>query len=330
MSIHKNNPNMKSDSYYHPGCYSFLVKGNLCRLLDGRRTPGYIDGINFQEAMFTWRISDFEDKGESWVLPFSKIKRFQFEEGSKTITSEDVEFYQEREREFNVEYVVKADQNEIVKTNILLKQIQSEVISLLGENKKLLKVLKTPVMSEDDYSAISKSYLQFIKDKGYLEQEELTAKTMVLNPNSGEWIKGMLIALAELGLNDCYTSKVRSNSTFEGIGTMEQRKSYLLYRLGFVRAIFTIRGVNEVRLYRGMSTEHHWTNSDKSLLSMSFSFDVASSFASLDTDRFKTGYILKMEVDCSHLFMTCLETKELNERYKESEAIILYNKKMQI
>ncbi|CAH2214937.1 hypothetical protein [Tepidibacter aestuarii] len=33
-----------------------------------------------------------------------------------------------------------------------------------------------------------------------LEEEKITSYTMVLNPNSGEWIKGINIVITEIGL----------------------------------------------------------------------------------------------------------------------------------
>jgi len=91
VSLHKHDINMKSDEEYLPGDLSFLVKGNICRLLDGRRTEGYIEEYYEESAMFRWRITKFEDKGDFWDLDAEQIKNFQFEKDSKSLSKDDID-----------------------------------------------------------------------------------------------------------------------------------------------------------------------------------------------------------------------------------------------
>ena len=79
MTLHQFDENMKPDSEYFYGDLSFLVPGNVCRLLDGRRTPGFIEEVCTESAMFRWRISNFEDKGRYWDVPLEHIDDYQFE-----------------------------------------------------------------------------------------------------------------------------------------------------------------------------------------------------------------------------------------------------------
>jgi hypothetical protein len=90
---------------------------------------------------------------------------------------------------------------------------------------------------------------------GLKEIEEKTAGGIVLNPNSGEWVKGMEIVLAEMGLVR-YRSKVtRTKDVFEGLGAKDRRRRYLTHRLAFVRAYLSLLGLSEVTLYRGIAVE---------------------------------------------------------------------------
>jgi len=160
--------------------------------------------------------------------------------------------------------------------------------------------------------------------------EKLSQELMVLNPNSGEWFKGLYIVMAEMGLTN-YEGKIpRTKSTFTGIGEKERRRTYIQTRLGFVRAMFDYYGLSQVTIYRGMSSESDFKKVNRSLLNMTFSYDVANAFADMSTEQYKTSYIVKWTVPASKLFMTCYETNEMNQRYKEKEAIVFYKESIEI
>ena len=53
MSLHLNDNNRQADSYYIKGDIKFLVIGNKCRYLDGRRTEGFIEDIFESKGIFT-------------------------------------------------------------------------------------------------------------------------------------------------------------------------------------------------------------------------------------------------------------------------------------
>ena len=90
MSIHLYDNNMKPDSEYINGMISLLVVGNQCRLLDGRRTTGYIEKIFLDSGMFRWRITKYEDTGSYWDLPIEDVSRFQFPYDSKELPKKEV------------------------------------------------------------------------------------------------------------------------------------------------------------------------------------------------------------------------------------------------
>jgi hypothetical protein len=90
MSIHESNANSLPDSDFVKGDIKYLVKQNKCRLLDGRRTPGYIEDYFVDSAMFRWRITDFEDKGGYWDVPAENISSYQILNGSRELN--DIDF----------------------------------------------------------------------------------------------------------------------------------------------------------------------------------------------------------------------------------------------
>lgn len=64
-----------------------IVPGNKGRVLDGWRTPGFIEKYDDESAMFIWRIADFEDKGKCWEVPAEEILAYQFEKTLKNLHS---------------------------------------------------------------------------------------------------------------------------------------------------------------------------------------------------------------------------------------------------
>jgi hypothetical protein len=81
-----------------------------------------------------------------------------------------------------------------------------------------------------------------------IQQEKLTTNSFVLNPESGEWIKGLKIVLAEMGLVTYRGKKVRTDNIFESAGNKNLRREYIIHRLAFMRAFFELMDVKEVLL----------------------------------------------------------------------------------
>lgn len=79
-----------------------------------------------------------------------------------------------------------------------------------------------------------------------LEEEKITSYTMVLNPNSGEWIKGINIVITEIGLVSFNGKVPWADDIFDGIGNKANRRRYIVNRLAFVRVYFSILNIMEV------------------------------------------------------------------------------------
>ena len=164
-----------------------------------------------------------------------------------------------------------------------------------------------------------------MKEKGLLELEDKTSKNYALNPSSGEWFKGIEIVMAENGMGHYFGTIPRTPDIFSGMGSKENRLNYITVRLGFLKSVFSLLGIEHIELYRGMATESDWKSFDPKLFSSwTFSKEVAESFSSIDDEkRFKNLYFLKRSKPVNRLFMTYLETDAMNGQYLESEAVVL-------
>lgn len=71
--MHEQHSIIETDDSFDTGTLAHLVVGNEGRVLDGRRTPGYIEHYDAESAMFIWRITAFEDAGKCWEIPAEEI-----------------------------------------------------------------------------------------------------------------------------------------------------------------------------------------------------------------------------------------------------------------
>lgn len=323
---HQHRETPPSDEGYQPGELRFLVEGNSCRLLDGRRTPGRIEAYDPRSAMFTWRITAFEDEGKSWEVPAEEIRRFQFPEQVQKFTDPVYREIQERVAALNKFLNLSPEPEEKARTEQALRQETEAVSGWLEKHSKFFseqdsldwEALTGPASLCDDMDV-------FMKEQGLIDLERETSRKMVLNPHWWEWIKGMKIVLAEMGLAP-YAGKIpRKADIFKGAGRKQLRRTYLVKRLGFLRAVFQKSGCSEIVLYRGMSAESGWKeHRPRTFVSFTFSEKVARDFADLSRQsRFKHAYILKRTFPVQSLLMTYLETAAMNAQYQEAEAIIL-------
>lgn len=324
MPVHQSDPNRKPDSAFVAGDLSFLVAGNECRLLDGRRTPGVIESIDKTTGLFRWRIHAFEDKGKSWDVPLEGVKRYQFDPTSSRCSDSDVEDLRQVVARLSQPLMIPADpsvrertEQEIGRTEVAASQWLSRESAFFASGEAL------PLHSREGSATLTadlERYL-FAQAAELARIETATADALVLNPSSGEWIKGVLIVMAEMGLAGFSGTIVRTPGLFDGLGSRILRQAYLMHRLAFVRAVFRKAGYEEVTVYRGMSSESRWIDRPRSILSCTFSLRVARSFASFDSESpCKTSYLMKLSVPIERLWMTHCETRALNGRYREAEV----------
>lgn len=328
MSTHEFNSKMLSDSHFVNGELRFLLVGNECRLLDNRRTPGVIRSIDLENGFFIWEIADFEDKGKSWEVELENVSNYQFKLGSEKLTELQASAVQKRIDEFNKFESVAENETKKKITLSLINEISVEIESWLLRNSTFIKSgskidfqsLTGPVSLQDDL----RSYMMSV---GLLEIEEKTAASQVLNPYSGDWIRTIQITMAKMGLKNYSGKSIRSKDTYLGVGSLDNREKFVLHRFAFVSCLFRILGITEVELYRAMATDKHWSlpKEPRFWSSWTFNYQVAMDFSNLKpSTRFKNSYLVKRAMPTNQIFMTFLETKEMNRQYKEAEAIVVH------
>lgn len=330
MVLHQKNENKLPDSCFEKGTFHHIVPGNKGRVLDGRRTPGFIEKYDDESAMFIWRITDFEDKGKYWEIPAEEIEAYQFEKNSKKLTEDEVKKIRLKCKLFSEKLVIYGLKSESKKTLELIEKEKDKARNWFLNQSQFVGLGKSQldIQSKVGSKFLYNDLISYMDSCEVLDLERKTANQYLLNPYSGEWIKGLKIVMAEMGLIDFNEKKPRTNSIFKGIGCKDKRRQYIVSRLAFVQSYFELSGYKEVQLFRGMATEGTLFEKSKTLISASFNPEVGRAFSSIDRNEQVTfSYFIKFTYPIENLFMTFFETKAFNERYQEQEAIILYRSK---
>lgn len=333
MSIHQQHEYKRPDSEFVSGDIQYIVPGNSGRLLDGRRTPGMIESYDPDSAMFIWRITDFEDKGKCWEIPADKIGSYQFELNSAKLTDDDVALIHQRCNKLDKRLIIQGEDVDYQQSRMIIDNTAIKVKEWMKQHSNFIKK-GCSIFSNDGVGNkdLYEDMMTYMTHNNLAELETKTAQQLVLNPNSGEWIKGLRIVMAEMGLIDFDEKIPRTKDIFKGIGTKEYRRKYIIHRMAFVQAFFQLLGIDKVTLYRGMSTSSKLRDTPRTILSTTYSLEVAQSFADLASkdEDVTYSYCVKFVYPVTNLFMTFFETQEFNGRYKEQEMLILYREKLYI
>ena len=330
MVLHQNNKDKLSDSYFEKGTIHHLVPGNKGRVLDGRRTPGFIEKYDEKSAMFIWRITDFEDKGNCWEIPAEEIVAYQFENNSNKLKENEIKKIKSKCDFFSEKIMIYGSESEYNKTLKLIEKEKIKAMDWFMNESQFVRLGKSQleIQSEVGSSFLYNDLASYMDLCGVLDLETKTSHQYLLNPNSGEWIKGLRIVMAEMGLIDFNEKKPRTSDIFTGIGLKEMRSKYILSRLAFVSSFFELSGYKEVQLFRGMATEGALFEKSKTLISATFNPEVGKAFSIIDRDEKITfSYLIKFTYPIENIFMTYYETMSFNERYREQEAVVLYREK---
>jgi hypothetical protein len=126
VPIHQDRPGRRPDDAFLPGCLELLVPGNRCRALDDRRTPGVIDAVDPDTAMFRWRITAFEDAGKCWEMPLEEVSRFQFETSSRRLEPEQKEVLAARTERFRESLEIPAREEDRHAAETEIRAVEAE------------------------------------------------------------------------------------------------------------------------------------------------------------------------------------------------------------
>jgi hypothetical protein len=321
---YQSDPDSPPDSCFEPGNLRHLVPGNEGRCLDPRRTPIRVREIVPATGIFVVEILDFEDKGAHWELPFEAVSRFQFARGSVTASEGEVGHYEQAVQKFDRPLRIPSKDSARVES-------EARIAVLRQDAGRWLKTEPAAIRSStslDDLWRTGNSVLwnaltSYFTAIGLADIEDAFATQYVRNPESGELIKGHRIVLAELGLVSYLGKQVRDPVLFDGQWNKDRRSDHILYRLAFVRELFSRLGHSSVVLYRGFSCDGQpAVGHSATFVSATFNLDVASSHFE-GRDRARTGVLIRQTVPIERLFMTCVETGQMNRQYREAEAVLL-------
>ena len=324
--VYQFNPDKLPDTHFHPGNLKYIVPGTEGRLLDPRRTPLRVLDVKSSSGFFVVEILDFEDKGAHWELPFERVARCQFARGSTEASKSDIVCYSEIISRLDQPLIIPADHRQQATSEISIASLRKDVgIWLEDESEFLASGTSLDFSGKTSSPALWSDLKSYLEMDGLWDVEEAFAEQYVSNPNSGELVKGHRIVLAELGLVSFEGKKVRDPELFNGLWNKQRRADHILHRLAFVREVFERLGHLSMVLYRGFSCQGQpKARENSSFISSTFSLDVAMSHFN-NRDPSSTGVLLRQLVPIERVFMSFLETAQLNQQYKEVEAVLRYD-----
>ena len=274
------------------------------------------------KGAFELEIGAFEDAGARWELPLDDVTRFQFADAGATIAGDALIALEAAMARFDRELAIDCDPGVRDRT---LRRVAEARGSLalelrLAGSERIDLVLQISRREGDTrlYGALEEAM-----ERGLAELELELARTFVSNPGSGEHVKGHAIVLAELGLCPFRGRVVRDPELFDGDWCKERRAEHIVTRLAFTQAMYAGWGLDTVTAFRGAAVDGPIAEpAPASLVSATLSREVAAEhFKGGPSTR--TAVMWRQEVPLRRLFMSFMETRAMNDRYREGEIVLL-------
>ncbi len=319
------NPEMAPDSDFEPGGLQHLAVANHGRLLDARRTPVRLVALDRETGMFEVEILDFEDRGARWSYPFESIGRFQFALGSQLAASEHIAAFRAAIERFDKPLRIDVDERVAGETRARLARKREQAGAWLsGHSQFFTAGARLPVDEPAGAPLLLEDLRSYLQAHGLDDLEDAFATQWASNADSGEFIKGHRIVVAELGLSPFEGKIVRDPKLFDGAASKARRAEHILTRMAFTQEVFSRSGIERPLLYRTISCAGPLEprSAARSFLSATFSRAVAEALFA-EHDSMRTIALYRQAIPLGRLFMTYLETRQLNHPYKESEAILI-------
>ncbi len=321
-----NHPLPTSDEDYEVAAIASLVPGASARMLDPRRTPVRISAVAPETATFTVEVLGFEDAGAVWDFPLWDIAKFQIKCGGKKISLSEEVAISTKVEQFKKRIFLNCDAHSTVQTNNKLISMKIDVEKWLAANSRISKTARDIDFEAGKGCEGFRADLEnWLKTRGLTHIDNEFMRVYSSNPNSGEFIKGHRIVLAELGICPYKGYVQRDPKLFDGLWSRQHRAEHIVARLSFIRAAFKRLGFRNLPLYRTTYSDDRITAPrNTGFVSTTFSRDVAMAL-------FEAGHkarqvkISWQHVSIERVFMTFLETPNLCQRYDEAEAILLFD-----
>jgi len=319
--IHESDPNQVPDSDFESGELCHLVPGNTGRMLDTRRTPVAIGLVDPDLGTFEVEVLAFEDRGVRWLIDAERASHFQFPPDAARAGAATVAALAAAVDRFGRSLDIPINPRTRARTRARLRDEERRAAGVTGD---ALHVDLGGRVGDVRLEGVLRAYLAI---RGLTDLEAGFAERYASNPSSGELVKGHEIVIARLGLVPYHGKVVRDPHLFAGDWSEERRAEHVVARLGFVRAMFRAAGHDRVWLYRGFTAEGPLgVPPARTLVSTTFDRAVAESFAGPGPETVVSVLIGQL-VPVDRLFMTYIETAQLNRVYHEAEAVLLADRR---
>lgn len=321
--VYEHDPDPAPDEEFLPGELRYLVPGNQGRLLDARRTPVTVASVAAEVGAFHVRIEAFEDKGMRWELPLEEVGGFQFAREAGCVDPGELRDLEAARERFDRELLIDVDE-----------AMKQEAIARVAEEHRALRERLHPIPPPPELDALiarregDPSLFALtdaiLAERGLEQLDSRFAETFVSNPHAGEVVKGHAIMLAELGLCPYRGKVVRDPNLFADPWSKPARTNHLITRLALSAALWSAWGYADLRLYRGAATDRDADSMRprSSFVSATFSTDVAGEHFQ-GGPHTRTAVMWRRQVPLGRVLMTFVETRALNGRFKEGEAVLV-------
>lgn len=327
MPVYESDPHAAPDSDFVRGELALLVPGNRGRLLDARRTPILITDVRPDTGAFELELLAFEDVGARWELALEEIGHFQFVREAARASPDRVAELARARSLFERVIEVQADPDRRAGTERRLAAERTRARDWLAARgwpgPDAAAELGALIAREEGDPRLFALLEAYLDERDLRELERVITLALVSNPRSGEAVKGHAIVLAELGLCPYVGPRVRDPVTFRARWSRPARAEHLLARMAFTQVLWAAADPGSVELYRGAAVDGPWPErASASLVSATFARRVAEEhFAGGPTTQ--TAVLWRQRVPLPRLFMTFAETRAFNERFRESEAVLI-------
>lgn len=322
--IYESDSDAAPDDEFEPGRLCHLVVGNHGRLLDPRRTPITVVGVDLAVGMFDLEVGAFEDAGARWRVALEDVARFQFHLGERHASDSRIARYEASVKRFGRTLEIEINTAAAASTRQRLANERAACARDLDKLRVPPCLDPGPFVRRRAGSAdLAWAVQLLLTERDLLTIDEAFVTQYVSNPWSGELIKGHAIVAAELGLVPYRGNAVRSPGLFDGGWSKTRRAEHLLVRLAITAELWRRCGGAEVTLYRAVSSETAVRMGARhSFVSATFSPDVASEHFSGGRST-RSAAMYRQAVPVERLLMTFLETPGMDAPFAEAEAILV-------
>lgn len=323
--VHASDPDRVPDAAFEAGRPHHLVAGNEGRLLDRRRTPVRVRGLEVESGLAFIEVTGFEDTGAVWEVPFEDVGRFQFRRRGERATGRALEEVQAAITRFDRPLRIDTDPAARRRTSADIGRARARAETFLAERGSIPKPVALDTLRRDYLDDVQLAFADFMAGEGAQLVEDSFIAAFVSNPHASEGVRAHRIVLAELGLVPYEGNVLRRARELEGTGDRARRRQHIVARMGFLRALFDRTGLLRIELFRGLALEGALERSrPRTFVSTTFDRTVAESFFGRAGDGAEVALLCRQKVPVERLFATHLETRAMNAGpFRESEAVVL-------